>query len=405
MTEHLVVVGASLAGLRAVESARKSGYAGPITLVGAEEHLPYDRPPLSKAFLGEGTGTQTPFREEHVLRDELGVELMLGEPATGLDVRTKEIRVGSRSLVYSGLIVATGARARAFAGSEGLGGVHTLRTIEDAVAVRDGLDSRARTVVIGAGFIGSEVASAAAKRGVDVTIVEAMPVPLVRAVGEELGAVLGRLHARRGIALRTGTAVAALEGAETVTGVRLATGEILPADMVVVGIGAVPETDWLRDSEVELHERDGGLIADETLRVADGVVAAGDVVHWPNPLFDGMFQRLEHWTSAAEQGALAARNVLAPQTAQAYSTVPYFWSDWYDYRIQFVGSPVADEVRVTRGSTENDSFTALYRRGDRMVGALCVNDPTVVMKYRALIMKRCSWTDGIAYQAKPRARS
>jgi NADPH-dependent 2,4-dienoyl-CoA reductase/sulfur reductase-like enzyme len=397
---RLVIVGASLAGLRAAEAARDTGHEGPVVLVGAEQHLPYDRPPLSKAYLDGEDVPDVHFREEAHLRSDLGVELVLGASATALDGDAREVVVGDRRIGYNALVIATGARARTLPGSDHLTGVHTLRTLDDAVAVRAALESGARTVVIGAGFIGSEVASGARKRRLPVTIVEALPTPLVRAIGEEMGTALSALHAAHGTDLRCGTAVEALEGTDHVTGVRLADGSVLPADLVVVGIGANPETEWLEGSGVKL---DNGIVADETLATdLPGVYAAGDVVRWHNPLFDG-HMRIEHWTSAAEQGALAARNALNPAEARPYETVPYFWSDWYDSRIQFVGVPAADEIKIVSGDVADHKFVALYRQGGRLTGALTLNRRADVMKYRVQIGKRTSWEDALAFAEKRNA--
>ncbi|WP_433716559.1 NAD(P)/FAD-dependent oxidoreductase [Nocardia sp. CA-084685] len=402
--ENLVVVGASLAGLRAVEAARKAGFDGGVTLIGAEEHLPYDRPPLSKAYLdqlpeGEGPAS-TIFRTEEVLRNELGVELVLGTPATGLDTESKRVLVGDRAVAYDALVIATGADARTLPGAKGLSGVHTLRTLDDAIAIRRALDAGARTVVVGAGFIGSEVAAGARKRGLDVTILEALPTPLVRAVGERMGVACAALHERNGTPLRCGVGVTGLEGDGRVERVRLSDGTAIEADLVVVGIGAIPVTGWLEGSGLRL---DNGVVCDETLWTGvDGVYAAGDVARWRNPLFDRLM-RLEHWTSAAEQGAFAARNALEPDAAKPYQTVPYFWSDWYDSRIQFVGVPTADEVQVVDGDPDADGrWVALYREGDRLAGALTLNGQNVIMKYRGLLMEKASWEEALTFAAARR---
>jgi NADPH-dependent 2,4-dienoyl-CoA reductase/sulfur reductase-like enzyme len=393
---HLVVVGASLAGLRAVEAARAGGHTGPITLVGGEQHLPYDRPPLSKAYLDADERPEVQFREEQHLVQELAVTLRLGSPATGLHLSNREVLIGDERLGYDALVIATGARARALPGTEHLAGVHVLRTLDDAVAVHRALEDGARTVVIGAGFIGSEVASAARKRGLSATVIEALPTPLVRSIGGEMGTALSQLHLDHGTDLRFGVAVEAVEGTDHVTGVRLADGTVIPADLVVVGIGADPNTEWLEGSGLEL---DNGIVADATLRTnVPDIYAAGDVVRWFNPLFE-RHMRIEHWTSAAEQGAQAARNALGLDVDKAYETVPYFWSDWYDSRIQFVGVPGADEVRVVSGSTEDKKFVALYRSGDRLTGALTLDRRADVMKYRVLMAKRASWDEALAFAA------
>ncbi|HWU21785.1 MAG TPA: FAD-dependent oxidoreductase [Nocardioides sp.] len=396
---RLVVVGASLAGLRAVEAARKTGFDGEVVLVGAEEHLPYDRPPLSKAFLypagEEGLAPEPFFRDEAYLRDELSVELRLGSPATALDTERKVVVAGGEEIAYDALVIATGSTPRLLPGTEGLAGVHPLRSLDDSLAVRDALEAGARTVVIGAGFIGSEVAATARKRGLEATIIEALPTPLVRATGTEMGAAIASLHEQNGTTLLCGTGVASIEGDGRVERVVLADGREIPADLVVVGIGVVPAVDWLAGSGVPLEN---GVVCDETLWTGvPGVYAAGDVASWHNPTM-GERQRMENWTAAAEQGAAAARNALDPDNAKPYGTVPYFWSDWYDVRIQFVGSPDADEVRLVDGDpAAGGRWVALYRRGDRLIGALTVNGQAEIMKYRVQIMKGGSWDDALAF--------
>ncbi|SNR82807.1 Reductase C-terminal [Haloechinothrix alba] len=403
--EHLVVVGASLAGLRAVEAARKAGFDGRITLVGAEEHLPYDRPPLSKAFLEgdrlDGAPEIPLFRSGETFRHELDVHLMLGEPATALDPERKVVCVGQREVAYDALVLATGATARDLPGTQGLDGVHTLRTVDDAVAVRAALEGGARTVVVGAGFIGSEVAATARKRGLDVTVVETLPTPLQAAVGRTMGEICSSLHTRNATGLRCGVSVDSVEGRARVERVVLSDGSVLDADLVVVGIGAAPSTGWLAGSGLVV---DDGIHCDATLWTGvEGVYAAGDVARWYNPLFDRAM-RLEHWTSAAEQGARAARNALDPPTARSYSTVPYFWSDWYGSRIQFVGVADADELVIVDADPDPGSrCVALYRAGDAVAGAMTINAPTEIMKYRGMIAKRASWRDALSFAESRRA--
>jgi len=395
--DRLVVVGASLAGLRAVEAARREGFTGSITLIGAEDHLPYDRPPLSKAVL-HGDSQVEPFVDATGFAD-LGVEVRLGSPATGLDTERRVVRVGDDELPYDALVIATGARPRPLDGLLGgkpvPAGVHVLRTAGDAESIRDALDAGAVTVVIGAGFIGSEVASSARKRDLPVTIVEAMELPLTRSIGPEAGRVCAELHRANGTELRLGVGVDRIESADgRVTGVLLADGTLLPADLVVVGTGVLPNTEWLEDSGLSLHERDRGIVCDAHLWTGvDGVYAAGDVAHSPNPLFDDQLMRLEHWTNAAEQGAAAARHAIAPEAAEPLAPVPYFWSDWYAHRIQFVGTPVADEVRVI----SEQPFIALYRRDDRLVGALTVDGQRLIMKLRRRVADRGGWVEAVEF--------
>jgi NADPH-dependent 2,4-dienoyl-CoA reductase/sulfur reductase-like enzyme len=397
VTNRLVIVGASLAGLRAAEAARKYGFRGEVVLIGAENHPPYDRPPLSKAFL-DARAAETPWlRTEQHLTERLGLRLRLGSPATALDPHQRTVTVGNETIEYSAVVIATGASARTLPGTAGIHGVHSLRSLDDARAVRSALSTGARTVVIGAGFIGSEIAAGARMRGLDVTIVEALDVPLSRSVGTEVGATLAALHKREDTELRCGVKVTGITEAHgRVRSVRLDDGTELPADLVVVGIGVTPNTAWLRGSGVVLHERDGGIVCDETLSTGlPGVYAAGDVAHWPNPMFDGELMRLEHWATAVEQGTTAARNAIGPGT-MVLSTVPYFWSDWYGQHIQFVGIPHADEVRIV-SKVDDDRFVALYRRDDRLVGCLTLDLPSQIMKYRRLIAERAGWSQALDF--------
>ncbi|MEV6340480.1 FAD-dependent oxidoreductase [Nocardia vinacea] len=391
---RLVVVGASLAGVRAVEGARKAGYAGAITLIGDEPYLPYDRPPLSKAFLDSAEVEVPYYRARHEFA-ELEVDLRLGVPSTGLDTVAKVVELGVDAVEYDALVIATGATARALPGSDGLSGVHTLRTLDDARAVRAALDAGARTVVIGAGFIGSEVASGARKRGLPVTILEAMPAPLVRAVGSVMGSACGSLHLDNGTELRCGVTVSALEGNGSVERVRLSDGSAVDADLVIVGIGANPATAWLASSGLTL---DNGVVCDSYLAAsAPSVYAAGDVARWYNPTF-GRLMRLEHWTSAQEQGERAARNAVDPANAEPYRTVPYFWSDWYDSRIQFVGVPDGAECELF-GSIGEGRMLALYGDGEHLLGALAINRQPDIMKMRALISRNAGWDEAVAFAA------
>jgi NADPH-dependent 2,4-dienoyl-CoA reductase/sulfur reductase-like enzyme len=386
----LVVVGASLAGLRAVQAARRSGYAGPIVLVGAEDHLPYDRPPLSKQFLMHG-GDPVFYLSEHEIRDGLGVDLRLGQPAAALDPAARIVVVGESAVRYSRLIVATGAEPRKLAHIPDLPGVRTLRTVDDAREIRRRILAGSRVVIVGGGFIGSEIASAVRSRNGAATIVEAAPVPLVRAVGEAVGRAVSDLHRRNGTRLLCDTQVEEVLGARRVEGVRLSTGEVLDADLLIVGVGAAPATGWLAGSGVALNPVDGGILCDEYLRTSvPDVYAAGDVAHWPNGALDALM-RLENWTNASDQGTQAAINALFPARARAYETIPYFWSDWYGNRIQLVGSPVAESVTFASGGPGADTFVALYRSGARLVGAATLNEPRKVMKYRRYIAQRGPW--------------
>ncbi|MDQ6615950.1 MAG: FAD-dependent oxidoreductase [Actinomycetota bacterium] len=382
---RIVIVGASLAGLRAAQTLREEGHEGAIALIGAEPHLPYDRPPLSKEFLA---GTMS--RDELDLAvGPLDADFRLSTRAAGLDLNGRSVILESgEELAFHGLVVATGAQPRTLPGLPDLDGVFFLRTLEDGVALRQRLTGAPRVVVVGAGFIGSEVAATCHGLGVDVTVVEALPVPMVRAVGELVGRRCARLHTDHGVALRLGAGVAGLLGQERVEGVVLTDGTVLPADVVVVGVGVAPEMRWLAGSGLDLGD---GVRCDRWCRVlaggdpVPGIVAAGDVARWENPLFDEVM-RVEHWTNAAEQGRAAALTLLQGEEAPVFDPVPYFWSDQYETKIQFVGRTGPD-VKVVDGSLDDDRFVAAYGSRGRIVGALAFSRPARLMAYRAMIAR------------------
>lgn len=324
----VTVVGASLSGLYAARELRSQGFDGRLVIVGDEPHRPYDRPPLSKDFL---TGRAS---EDHLaLTDdeettELDAEWLLGKRARGLDARGRTVLLDDgRTVSTDGVVIATGASARRLPGPR-LTGVHTLRTLDDARALRDELGGGPRqVVVIGGGFIGAETASSCAALGHAVTVVEAAPLPLVPHLGAEMAAVCAALHRRGEVDLVTGTGVAGLRGTAAVTGVALSDGRVLPADTVIVGIGATPNTAWLAGSTLALH--DGVLCDDGCVTALPQVVAVGDVARVGGT-------RAEHWTSATEQPRVAVANLLAGRTLQTVGLLPYFWSDQYGARIQFM---------------------------------------------------------------------
>jgi len=380
----LVVAGASLAGLRAVEAARRAGFAEEIVLLGAENHLAYDRTALSKASLA-GDAPVAQLQSVDVLRDELKVDVRLGVAATGLDPAAKVVRTSTGDVPYSTLVIATGAAARVPAGTPALDGVLVLRTIEDSAALRERLRPGAKVLIVGAGFIGSEVASSARYLGAVPTIIDAAPVPLVRAVGADIGRALTCLHGRNGTSVRLGATVHEYLGRTSVEGVTLTTGESLPADVLVIGVGAAPTTGWLEGSGIDLHPIDRGIVCDEFLRTSvPGVFAAGDLAHWPNADLDATM-RLENWTNAADQGMRAGTNAVTPEVMVPYRTVPYFWSDWYGQRIQFVGAAATDDVEFLSGEPDGDRFVAAIWRGERLIGAATLNEPRKIMKLRRLI--------------------
>ncbi|MGR7023158.1 NAD(P)/FAD-dependent oxidoreductase [Geodermatophilus sp. URMC 62] len=379
MTATIAVVGASLAGLSAARALRARSFDGRLVVIGDEPHAPYDRPPLSKDLLA-GTSTLEDVALGTAADEALDLEWRLGTAAVGLDPSTRSVRLSDGSEVRAdGVVLATGARARRLPGTERLAGVHVLRTLDDALALRADLRAGRSLVVIGAGFIGAEVASTARGLGLDVTVVEALPVPLAGPLGAEMGAVCAGLHADHGTRLLTGTGVARLVGAPRVGAVELADGRRLPADVVVVGIGAVPNVEWLAGSGVPLA--DGVLTDARGATGLPGVVAVGDcAATWSAEA--GRAVRSEHWTHALEQPATAVAALLGDEPSGP-APVPYFWSEQYGSRIQFAGSRRdGDAVRVLEGDPAERSFLAVYEREGRPVAVLGVDQPRLFTRWR-----------------------
>jgi NADPH-dependent 2,4-dienoyl-CoA reductase/sulfur reductase-like enzyme len=376
----VTIVGASLSGLYAARELRAQGYDGRLVIVGDEPHAPYDRPPLSKDFLtGRADETHLALTDPEETA-ELGAEWILGVRARALDARGRTVPLDDgRTVSTDGVVIATGASARRLPG-DSLAGVHTLRTLDDARTLREELTrGPRRVVVIGGGFIGAETASSCAVLGHVVTVVEAAPLPLVPQLGTEMAAVCAALHRRGGVDLVTGTSVAALHGTVAVTAVALSDGRVLAADVVVVGIGATPNTGWLAGSALALH--DGVLCDDGCVTALPEVVAVGDVARVGGT-------RAEHWTSATEQPRVAVTNLLAGRTVESLRPVPYFWSDQYGARVQFAGRrQKGDTVRITEGGIADgapaeDGFLARYERDGRTTAVLSVDRPRPFMRAR-----------------------
>ena len=324
---RIVIVGASLAGLRAAETLRDRGFDGTLTLVGDEPHRPYDRPPLSKQVLqGTWEPEQTFFRRKDGY-DALGLDMRLGVRATSVDLGARRVTLSDGTYAdYDRLIIATGARVRTLPGIAPRPGLLTLRNLDDALVLREALARATRVAVVGAGFIGLEVAASCRARGVDVIAIESLPVPLAPILGPTLGEMIAAMHRDHGVDLRTGVTVADVYGESRVEGLALSDGSRVDADVVVVGIGVVPNTEWLEGSGLQL---DNGIVCDGSCEAAPGVYAAGDVARVANQWY-GESPRIEHWSNAVEQGVHAAENVLAgPGAATSFSSVPYFWSDQY----------------------------------------------------------------------------
>ncbi|MET9088012.1 FAD-dependent oxidoreductase [Streptomyces sp. NPDC004237] len=383
--DRVAIVGASAAGLAAAETLRREGHTGTITLIGDEPTAPYDRPPLSKEILsGAWTPDRLPLRTEADL-DALGLDARYGSEAIGADIVARTVLLSDGSEVsYDGLIVATGVRPRQLPGAP----AHTLRTLDDALALKDRLGPGRSLVVVGAGFLGAEAAAVAVGLGTRVTLLEPAPVPLAHAVGEDVGRVLAQAHLDHGVDLRTGTGVSEV----VPDGVRLADGSLVEADSVLVAVGSRPNTEWLTGSGLAL---DDGLVCDEFCAAAPGVYGAGDVTRWHNPLF-GTSMRIEHRTHAAEQGMAAARNLLG--AGRPFGPVPYFWSDQYDMKIRAYGYLRGhDEVRVAEGSLAERKFTAVYRTGDRLTGVLSVGmPPKAIRPWQGAIAARTPWRQAVA---------
>jgi 3-phenylpropionate/trans-cinnamate dioxygenase ferredoxin reductase subunit len=359
---------------------REQGFDGRVVVVGAEDRLPYDRPPLSKEFLADKIGVEDLALTTDADAD-LDLDWRLGDPAAGLDPRGRSVVLASgQEIVADGVVLATGARARPFPGAQ-LGGVHTLRTLEDAVALRQDLLASRHLVVIGAGFIGAEVASTARSMGVEVTVIESDPLPLGRVLGSELGAACTALHEDNGVRLISGTAVTGLVGTDRVREVRLAGGRTVPADVVVVGIGALPNIEWLAGSGVDHDHRGVWSDAAGTTNIPQ-VVAAGDCTFSYCP-YAGVELRQEHWTNALQQPAAAAASLLGRSPSLSRPPVPYFWSDQYGARLQFAGHRLPDDaVEILEGDIDSRRFVAGYRRDGNLVAVFAMNQPKLFGKWR-----------------------
>jgi NADPH-dependent 2,4-dienoyl-CoA reductase/sulfur reductase-like enzyme len=377
-----VVVGGGAAGVAAAETLRTEGFAGSLTLVCGELELPYDRPPLSKQVLtGAWDASRTRFREASHYVDK-GIRIVHGR-ARSLDLAGRAVRLdGGSELEYDGLIIATGVRPRTLAAGHDLSGVHVLRCLADTAALRSALEHSSHVVIIGAGFLGMEVAAAARGLGMEVTVVDPLAQPMIRQVGPLVGAAVAELHRSAGVVVRTGIGVAEITGEDGhVTGVRLDDGSALQADCVLVAIGAVPETEWLDGSGLSLGD---GVDCDEFLKAADRVYAAGDVASWVSPRYQRRV-RVEHRMNATEMGTCAARNLLGQ--AEPFDPVPYFWSDQYRVKLQVHGDLTAsDSVTIEEGAVGDGKFVALYHRDGVPTAVLGWSAPARMPAYRKQLL-------------------
>ena len=386
----MVVVGASAAGLSTVEALRRQGCGGRVTLIGDEPHPPYDRPPLSKEILSGAWSADRVWLRDSATMAGLDVDLRLGVAATAVDPVFRRVMLADGSDVsYDDLVIATGVRPRRLPGVEGIAGVHVLRTLADAIALRGELAAQPRLVIVGAGFLGAEVAAVASQAGAAVTLVSDLAAPLSDVLGVDLGALLMGLHAEHGVRIRTGVMVReVLAVGGRAAGVRLAGGEVVEADTVLLSIGCVPNVDWLTGSGIEIGN---GVLCDQYCQAGPGVWAAGDVASWQHPGY-GERLRVEHRTNASEQGIAVARNILSSGNPTPFAPVPYVWSNQYDCKIQIHGLlKGADRFAMRTGSLAERKLVALYGKNDLVRAAVGINMVRPLREARALVAAPTPW--------------
>ncbi|HNM94391.1 MAG: FAD-dependent oxidoreductase [Mycolicibacterium sp.] len=375
----IVIVGGGLAAARTAEQLRKSEFSGPVTIVSDEVHLPYDRPPLSKDVLHADLDDVTLKPAEFYAEND--ITLRLGSAARNVDTAAQTVTLADGSVLgYDELVIATGLVPRRIPSFPELDGIRVLRSLDDALALRGQASSARNAVIVGAGFIGCEVAASLRKLGVAVVLVEPQPTPLASVLGEQVGALVTRLHRAEGVDVRTGVGVAEVRGQDgRVTSVFLTDGTELDADLVVVGIGSRPATDWLEGSGITV---DNGIVCDEAGRTsAPHVWALGDAASWRDAT--GHQVRVEHWSNVAEQARVVVPRMLGQEPPEAV-VVPYFWSDQYDVKIQCLGEPEAGDI-VHIVEDDGRKFLAYYERDGVVAGVVGGGMPGKVMKSRAKI--------------------
>jgi 3-phenylpropionate/trans-cinnamate dioxygenase ferredoxin reductase component len=384
VSETYVIVGAALAGAKAAETLREEGFDGRVVLLGAEDERPYERPPLSKDYLRGETERDGPYVHPREFYEAKDIELRTGVTVTALDLTAREVIIGEERLAFGRLLLATGAEPRRLPvpGAD-LDGVHYLRTFGDSDALRRAIESGGRAAVIGAGWIGAEVAASARQKGLEITLIEQLDVPLERVLGREVGEVYGAVHRDQGVELLTGAAVEAIEGAGRAERVRLAGGRTVDCDFVVVGIGVAPRTALAEAAGLETGD---GIHVDERLKTSgDGVFAAGDVAGAWHPFF-GQRLRVEHWHNALEQGPAAARSMLG--TGDPYDRIPYFFSDQYDVGMEYAGHAADWDEVVFRGDVDAREFIAFWLKDGRVLAGMNVNVWDVTDDIQALVRSR-----------------
>lgn len=385
MPETFVIVGASLAGGGAAATLRQEGFDGRVILIGAEPQPPYERPPLSKEYLRGESSFERALVQPPDFYDDNGVETRFGVRATRVDAAEKVVELdGGERIPYDKLLVVTGSRNRRFpVPGLDLEGVYSLRTVADSDRIRAEIAPGRKAVVVGMGFIGSEVAASLRQSGVDVVVVDRNKVPLRRVLGEGVGRVIEGIHRDHGTSMVFEDTVAAFEGAGRVERVTTGRGRRIECDFVVVGLGVEPVTDLLADTGVGI---DNGVVVDEYCRTGvEGIYAAGDVANHYHPVF-GLRIRVEHWQNALKQGPAAARNML--EKGEPYEEVPWFWSDQYEYNLQYAGFHTEWDELVVRGSMEERNFVAFYRKDRRILAAVAVNRGKDLRRSMPLIKAR-----------------
>jgi 3-phenylpropionate/trans-cinnamate dioxygenase ferredoxin reductase component len=377
----IVIVGGGLAAARTAEQLRRAEYAGPITIVSDEVHLPYDRPPLSKELLRKEVDDVALKPREFY--DEKDITLRLGSAAIGLDTAAQTVSLADGTMLgYDELVIATGLVPRRIPAFPDLEGIRVLRSFDESMALREHASEARRAVVIGAGFIGCEVAASLRSLGVEVVLVEPQPTPLASVLGEQIGELVARLHRDEGVDVYLGVSVAEVRGDGHVDTVVLTDGTELTADLVVVGIGSRPATEWLEGSAVAVDSADKGVICDEAGRTSAAKVwALGDVASWRDAT--GHQARVEHWSNVADQARVVVPALLGRDVPSAV-VVPYFWSDQYDVKIQCLGEPEATDI-VHLVEDDGRKFLAYYERDGVLVGVVGGGMPGKVMKVRAKI--------------------
>ena len=388
--QTFVIVGASLAGAKAAETLRAEGFDGRLVLIGAEDERPYERPPLSKDYLRGEAGREKIYVHNEGFYAEHSIDLRLGRTAVHLNTSSKELTLDDGELLrYNRLLLATGAEPRQLRipGSE-LDGVLYLRSVEDSDALRERLDRGGTVVVVGAGWIGAEVAASARQRGLDVTVIDPNTVPLERVLGSQVGAVYRDIHAGHGVQMLMGTGVAVFEGDKRVERVRTSDGREIECDLVVVGVGVQPRTQLAAEAGMAV---DDGILVDEHLQTSGpGVFAAGDVARAHHPFY-GQGIRVEHWSNALNQGPAAARNMLGH--TDAYHRTPYFFSDQYDVGMEYSGFAHSWDRVVFRGDAPSREFIAFWLTGDHVVAGMNVNVWDVNEHIQRLIRERVAVED------------